>query len=61
MKRLFQVNKPNGKIHADDKADHRVFFPDKKSAKKVRDTLNAGHPEAGYTVSYGPDHNKYAK
>ena len=61
MKRLFQVNKPNGKLYADDKADHSVFFESKKEAKAVRDALNNGHPENGYTVGYGPDHNKYTK
>ena len=61
MKRLFQVNKPNGKVHADDK-NGTQYFESKVEAKKARDALNASLPaldfvgRALFAVSPGPDH-----
>lgn len=57
-RRLFQINRPNGKRLVDDKSDYPVFFSSKPAAKKVRDALNRDS-DGGYTVSYGPDHNKF--
>lgn len=58
MKRLFQINKPSGKLHV---VETRPipFYESKRDAKKDRDALNAEHPTGGYTVAPGPDHRNF--
>lgn len=60
MKRLFQINKPNGKRHGN-ASDSSVFYADKSAAKKQRDALNVAHSNGGFTVAPGPDHHNYKK
>lgn len=55
MKRLFQVNKPNGKAFAPD-GETVLYFENKPAAKSERNALNREHSAGGYTVSPGPDH-----
>ena len=55
MKRLFQINKPNGKVYS--YADGTpLYYDNKPEAKRGRDDLNNQVPDGGYTVSPGPDH-----
>ena len=63
MKRLFQVNNPDGKIVRDHEGAP-AYFNDKQSAKDCRNSLNGFLLREGikgnvYTISYGPDHTKY--
>ena len=71
MKRLFQVNKPNGSVAV--RENGAPYYAESKvEAKIYRNALNDRLPKpAGntaeenycakllYTVSYGPDHNKF--
>jgi hypothetical protein len=50
MKRLFALKYQNGQV-AKDKNGQLYYFDNKKAAKMVRDTLNAG-----FKISIGPDH-----
>ena len=57
MKRLFQVVDTSTK-----KQFGTEFYPDKVSAKRVREKANTDHKaEARFIVSPGPDHHRFVK
>lgn len=61
MKRLFQINKPDGKTYMVEAGGFSspMYTETKSKAKEVRNALNKKHPAGGYTVSPGPDHRNY--
>lgn len=72
MKRLFGIKKPNGdwyeivtkgKNTNTGSSSRVIFFTEKKKgAKALRDVLNAKLPRracGAYTVTVGPDHDKF--
>ncbi len=58
--RLFCVmnTETNNPIVGQDGRPH--YFPDKQSAKKVRDELNELNTQRIFTVNVGPDHRRSA-
>ena len=55
MKKLFTVRDTvSNTLQPTNKAP--FYFPDKKQAKTLRDTLNKQHDKPRYCVSKGPDH-----
>lgn len=60
MKRLFQVNNPNGKVYTVEAGGFSapMYVENKSKAKEVRDALNKENG-GGFTVTVGPDHFRF--